>query len=353
MESKEEMIINGIDLAGLAEEIKPEWTYPALVKGRVAHIDADFLAYQVSYEKEGDEVKSLDDMQHNAGVVVDHLKRMAGADQVHMHLTPSISNKGGRYDQALLKPYQGNRQDKAKPRYLNIMRDFLAKQWPGTQHANCEADDGMSSMQYTAIAHGDKQHSIIVTKDKDLSMVPGLHLDWSTGAITDVDGFGYVNLTDKNKLVGYGTKFFWAQMLIGDTADNTQGIPAIPGRVMNKIKPTAAITAALETQSKFKQGTAQYSKAQAVLEARAPGKCGPATAILILDKLNDDTKALMVISNIYRMYGEQIGFRNYRNNGHITWLEAFESEAKLHWMRRDKNDPDDVIKWFKELKENW
>lgn len=346
------MIINGIDLAGLCEEIKPEWRYPEAVEGRVAHIDADFLAYQVSYEKaDGSDTKSLEDMHHNAELVVEHLKKMSGATQVHMHLTPSTSDKGGRYDVALQKEYQGNRADKEKPRYLHIMRDFLAKKWPGTQYTDCEADDGMSSMQYKAIADGRRNLSIIVTKDKDLSMVPGLHVDWSTGEITDVEGFGSTWLDAKGKLRGWGTKFFWAQMLIGDSADNTQGLPLVPGMVMNKIKPTAQITKALTIlKSGISKTDPAWDRQMKVLTDRAPAKCGPATAQLILELCNNDKQALIAIEIMYRMIGETVGYKDYRTGAHVSWLAVFNSEAILHWMRRDRSDQQDVLKWMEDIR---
>jgi hypothetical protein len=346
------MLVNGVDLDGLLAEVAPEWKYPDVVPGRTAHIDADFLAYQVSYEKEDDN-KTLDDMQHNAEVVVDHLKRMAGAENVHMHLTPSPSDKGGRYDQALQKPYQGNRTDKPKPRYLHIMRDWLSKKWQGTQHYHCEADDGMSSAQYAAIAAGDKNKSVIVTKDKDLRMVPGLHLDWATGQIRDFSGFGEVALNGKGKLMGFGTKWFWAQMLVGDSADNTQGLPLVPGMVMNKIKPTAATLKAQEVIKNFNVNGGDMRKmtdALEVLGKREPGKCGPATAVLMLNLMSTNRQALIAIESMYRMIGETVGYKDYRNGNHVDWLSVFKSEAQMHWMRINKDDPEDVLVWFNTIR---
>jgi hypothetical protein len=142
-------ILNGIDLAGLGADAPEAPSFPAPVPGRVVQIDADFLAYQVSAEKaDGSDSKSLEDMKYNAEVAVELLKRMAGASTVHLHLTPGTSDKGGRYDQAIQKEYQGNREGKSKPKYLHIVRDWLPKRFPGTLHMNCEADDGMSSAQY-------------------------------------------------------------------------------------------------------------------------------------------------------------------------------------------------------------
>jgi hypothetical protein len=322
------MIINGIDLAGLAEDVTKDFRYPALCKGRRAHFDADFLAYQVSYEKE-DDPKTVSDMQENAKVVVEKMMQMAGAEYCMMHLTPSLSDKGGRYDYAMLKEYQGNRKDKPKPRHLTTMRDWLAHHYNGQQYMHCEADDGMAVAQYAAIAEGQIEKSIIVTLDKDLRMVPGYHLDWRTGTIRKYDGFGQCQMETREtatgnkvtELKGHGTKWFWAQMLTGDTADNTQGLPGVTPAIYNKLLG------------------AKTDKVK---------PCGPVTAIAILDKLKDDAQALAVLKLLYKSYGEEVGFKNWRDGSPVTWAEAFISEARLHWMRRFHDAPDDVIMWMQE-----
>ena len=337
-----------IDLDGLAHSAS-SIDIPEQVKGRTVHIDADFLAYQVTFEKEGEE-KTYEDMQHNAEVAVDTLRSLAAAEYVHLHLTPSTSNKGGRYLHAIQKPYQGNRLDKPKPRYLGIMREWLAKRYPGTLHQFCEADDGMSSCQYAAIREGNRNLSIIASKDKDLNMVPGLHLNWETGEIVDADDFGYVEHDkDKNKLVGFGQKFFWAQMLVGDTADNIQGLPVVPGRIMNIIKPTAEIDKAMLVMANPNATPAQKAKAKEKYDGRKPGQCGPATAINLLKQLTSHKQAFTYIRDLYREVGDTIGFKHHGTGETTKWGNVFLSEAKLLWMRREAHNENCVVNWFKEI----
>lgn len=325
------MEINGIDLDGLAHEASLI-EVPEPVQGRVVHIDADFLAYQCSAEKaDGTDMKTWDDMKHNASIAVGTLKELAGATAVHLHLTPATSDKGKRWEISQLKEYQANRDGKVKPRYLNIMREHLAKAYPGTLHQDCEADDGMSSSQYAAIARGEEHLSVIASKDKDLRMVPGLHLDWDSGVIHLADVFGSISLTNTPsgtpKLIGYGQKFFWAQMLMGDQADNISGLPKLVGSIMDKIKPLA----------------------KASKEPRKPGACGAVTTHLVLDKVQNNLDAFRGVKALYQLYGEQIGFKEWRTGEPIDWQKAFVSEAQLLWMRRNKTDALDVVRWFKEI----
>lgn len=355
------MQINGIDLSaldGLAHDAETV-SLPPMVAGRTVHIDADFLAYQVTSESaDGTDDKTYEDMQHNAEVAVESLRGLAAAENVHLHLTPSTSNKGDRYNLAIIKEYQGNRVDKPKPRYLGIMREWLVKRYPGTLHQFCEADDGMSSAQYTAIERGERNLSIIASKDKDLNMVPGLHVDWDTGQITDTwngeNDFGEVKLVEHKmpsgtvkKLKGYGHKFFWAQMLIGDTADNISGLPAVPGHVMNFISPTQTILKAKAVLEDPTASDVKKEKAQKVLDERPDGKCGPVTAALILDVLDNHRTAYHTVKNMYRRYGESVGFKHHKTGDDVHWGKAFASEGQLLWMRQQPHDPNCVLNYWR------
>lgn len=348
------MEINGIDLDGLAHDASLI-EVPEPVQGRVVHIDADFLAYQCSAERaDGTDMKTWDDMKHNAKIAVSTLKELAGATAVHLHLTPATSDKGKRWEISQLKEYQANREGKEKPRYLNIMREHLAKEYPGTLHQNCEADDGMASSQYSALARGEEHLSIIASKDKDLRMVPGLHLDWDAGSIHATgDSFGSIELSatagGTTKLIGYGQKFFWAQMLMGDSADNISGLPKCVGTILNNVKPTGEINKASLDLLNHAAGTPKHTKALATLNERKPASVGPALAFLLLDEVTSNKQAFEYVKMLYRMYGEQIGFKEWRTEQELPWNKAFLSEAQLLWMRRNRADELDVIRWFKEI----
>lgn len=345
------MQINGIDLSGLTHSAV-DITPPEPVKGRVVHIDADFLAYMTTAERaDGSDLKTWDDMKHNAREAVHSLKALAGATAVHLHLTPSTSDKGDRYSLALLKPYQGNRIDKSKPRYLGIMREWLVQEFPGTLHQNCEADDGMSSEQYASIAkHGNSNLSIIASKDKDLRMVPGLHLDWDAGSIHDSGSdYGSIELVG-GKIKGYGQKFFWAQMLMGDTADNISGIPKLTGNFLNIYKPTKETIAAERIVNDPDLGpTPTGARAKAKLDGRAAGNCGPALTATVLQDVHSNRDAFNLVKSIYEAYGQQIGFLHHETGEPVAWQHAFISEAQLLWMRIDKHNPNCVINWWRTI----
>lgn len=331
------MIVNGIELDGLCEETQ-DVQFPPVVPGRTVHIDADFLAYQVSYEKE-DDPKTFEDMQHNADVSIEMLRGLAAAEHSILYLTPKDSNKGERYRTAILKEYQGNRDGKDKPRHLTAVRSWMGAARGAVMCRDCEADDGMAMAQYAAIAEGNENLSIIASKDKDLRMVPGLHLDWSLGRIGGTpssDPFGSIWVHERKKVhastgketvvkkvQGFGWKFFWLQMLMGDAADNVSGLPLVAGPIMNKVKPTAA--------SKKKP------------EARKPGQCGQMLAYELLKGVKTNQQAFQVVKALYNAHPEP--FVHWKTGQPAPAASVFLSEAQSLWMRRNSTCKTDFLDW--------
>lgn len=308
----------GVDTSKLKHQEAEKHVIAKQVPGRTVHIDADFLAYQVSYDDE----KTFAEMKSNCDTAVEKMRLMSGSEHVMLHLTPKGSDKGGRYDVALLKEYQANRKDKPKPKFLHHMREWMHKERDAKLYMHCEADDGMSMAQYAMIAAGTPELSVIATKDKDLCMVPGLQLNWDTGEMTNTDDpFGWLILHESEsksktkKIKGRGWKYFWAQMLTGDTADNIQGIPKVCDL---RYCPTG----------KYKA-------------------CGPVLAYEILAPITTNQEAFRVVRDLYKEYGDKIGFVNYRDGTPVLYGHAFQSEAQLLWMRREE-DKSDALKWMKE-----
>lgn len=317
------MIIDGVDLSTLEHDVPKDIVAPPMVKGRVAHIDADFLAYQVSAVPKGEE-RTLAQMKHKHDMAVERIRLMAGAEKTILHLTPKQADedlyKGGRYNAAIQREYQGNRKNKEKPKLLHVVRNWMHEERGAMMHYDIEADDGMAIAQYDAIKSGNRDKSIIATADKDLLMVPGLMLDWNNYSITDTDEndhFGFLTLDSSKttkKLKGRGWKFFWAQMLMGDTADNIQGLPLVCDPRFLKGKPKA---------------------------------CGPVMAYDLLNDVKTNREAFELVRDLYKFCGEHCGYVNYRDQSPVEYGDVFMSEAQLLWMRR-KHDISDALDWLQE-----
>ena len=345
-------VVNGLDLGSIGPQFKEE-VFPGVVPGRTVHIDGDFLAYMCAYEKvDGD--KSLSEMLHNVEASVDLLRRRAGAEHAVVHLTPAGSSKGGRYEIAIQKEYQGNRHNRDNaPRFLHTLREFMHTDQGAVMHMDVEADDGMSMEQYQAIAEGKRDLCIIASKDKDLRTVPGLHLDWDTGEITDVMGFGSLHLKQApgkpGKLIGWGNKFFWAQMLMGDSADNVVGVPFVSwqrAHAMNPTKKVGNMLAVLDSPGRFKASVVE--RANKEYAALTPKKIGPVMAHNLLNPIQTNKDAAKLVSALYREASEVQPFVHWKTGDAARWQDVFMSDATLLWMRR-KPSANDFKEWLTEV----
>src|SRR5690554_2162609 len=208
----------------LDDEVEP--LFENAVAGTVLLLDGDGAAYRAAAT-----AKKLDTVYRRfiQEILTDMF--LTRAETAEVYLTASGGSKAHRDLYPTWKPYQGNRNGKKKPPLLEPLRQMLANEPPdlpdgvevGVEHF-WEADDRLI-MQ--ACALGDS--GILKSDDKDLRLTPGPYYECSTGKIDKIDGrFGWIGETyteaGKLKVIGHGTKFFWAQMLMGDSADNVRGL---------------------------------------------------------------------------------------------------------------------------------
>lgn len=203
--------------------------YGAVQDAGVLILDGDGLCYEASAS-----AKSLPLALDKLRQKVLELMFLVGAQECRMHLTAKGSRKNMRDCLLGALPYQGNRQGKPKPPLLEILR--IAAAQPGgfpegtgvtvILHRFLEADDGMMQDAYT------QPKALVVSADKDLRIVPCPWYDMQTGNVDTIqDRYGWAEFDpDKGKIVGHGTKFFWAQMLHGDQADNVKGLFSALGK---------------------------------------------------------------------------------------------------------------------------
>jgi len=304
------MDLNGVDLSGLEHGLVSD--YPDLVPGRTLGLDMDFLSYQVSAPADKDRFMTTDDIKGILEHQVEDFRQSAGAEFVELHVTPTGSNKGGRPEQAVLKEYQTGRKGKDKPRLLDWTREYIVDVMEGIANLNQEADDGMSIGAWAAHEAGTPELYVICSRDKDLLMCPGLHMDWTTREIWSTDQFGKI---DQPK--GTGTKFFWLQMLMGDTADDIPGLP----------KTYSVLT---------KKG-------------QKPKLCGGVMAAQLLQDCINDAECFEVVTNEYRQYFEKHPALHWKTEKTITWGQVFASHAQLLWMRRYQDSPNDALNFMREV----
>lgn len=148
-----------------------------------------------------------------------------------------------RFDIATIAPYKGNRNGLEKPYHWQTVSDRLLSHWGARIVEGVEADDALAIKGQWHAQRG--RLYVIASRDKDLRMVPCSHYSWACGEsqpeipVHEVEGLGsielitreYINIHGKkvktNKVKGYGLKFFYAQLLTGDSVDNIKGCPRV------------------------------------------------------------------------------------------------------------------------------
>jgi hypothetical protein len=220
------MIINGIDVDALAE-LDEGFALPT--NGKVLIDDGDGPAYRAAAT-----VKTVPTgLRRWQTETLEHIF-LAGCERGEIYLTHEESTKAGRYTIKAVKPYQGQRGGSAKPPLLAQVRE-AAEQEGAMQEFDVhmervvEADDAMMMMAYHLGENG-----VVRSDDKDLRMTPYPYYDIKRGVVMPSDPFGELWIEETpsgvKKLVGRSLKFFWAQMVMGDSADNIKGLLTLDGK---------------------------------------------------------------------------------------------------------------------------
>jgi len=136
---------------------------------------------------------------------------------------------------AVTKPYKGNRQSE-KPYHYDNIREYIRNMYDCKLAVGMEADDLISidhNIEY------EDYETVLCSRDKDLRITPGLHYGWgisrknAEGEVIKGKPFGpkmisrivYLDEPKSGTLKGGGLKFFYSQLITGDTVDNIGGLP--------------------------------------------------------------------------------------------------------------------------------
>lgn len=260
-----------------------KWRLPHRIEVEAALIDGDGLAYTMAGSDNTDPAQALVNMRARAA----HIQRLCGGVPTYILLTMPGSDKGRRYAIATAKPYQGQRSSGRRPKNWQVLRDALENDRAGApvvKTYSAEADD-----LFRQLSDRKAGNVAIYTQDKDMRMVPGVHVTWDDMHFIDMRDGADVTVYDKL----YGVSWFWHQMLHGDSADNIPGLPKID-------------------------------------LGRGPVQCGEARAIAALA----DVPVSAMGGTVRQHYRE-----HYGDAGDLHFLE----QAMLLWMRGQPDDPFDVI----------
>lgn len=236
-------------------------TFERNTENPVLLLDGDSLCYKVTAD-----CKKMKTAVQRFERSVLELLFLTRCSTARVHLTPKGCHKNGRHLLKAVKPYQGNRQGKAKPPLLEPLRQSVAKVFEGhsdfSVHLNydVEADDALIQDTHRL------PNTLLVSEDKDLLVCHTPHFDLQTGKTLRLDSgrYGWLELTQTgagtNKLKGKGTKFFLAQCIMGDTADNVKGLLQLNGKNAGTVAAYRALNDILDESEAVNYVLEQYAK---------------------------------------------------------------------------------------------
>jgi DNA polymerase-1 len=184
-------------------------------------IDADGVAFQAAAAVQrgirwSDDIYTthadLNEAKDVYGRAIATIADAAGVPDANVILAYSCPTRHYfRHD--LLPTYKGNRKD-APPLVLRDLKEWSKGEWDSRTKPGLEADDVLGILAtHGRLIPGEK---IIVSADKDLQQIPGLHMN----ARAPHEGVFRVQHE-------YAERFLWQQVLEGDSTDNYSGCPGI------------------------------------------------------------------------------------------------------------------------------
>ncbi len=211
----------------------------------IALIDGDIVAYRIGFsvQKKGELIENAEEEAIlRCDTTMHAILAETGADHFRVFLS------GGDNYRLIYNPeYKANRDPADKPILLALVREHLVTNWNAEVQDGIEADDAMGIAQWEA-ARDDLEGSVYVwdrqtvicSIDKDLHQIPGHHYNFVKQEHSFVDPFD-------------GLKFFYKQLLIGDTVDNIFGVHGI-----GKVKAARLIDNCEDELEMFENVQAQY-----------------------------------------------------------------------------------------------
>lgn len=167
-------------------------------------VDGDIVAYRSAFSAQ-------EDSPEDAIQKVDNLMQYILRETLIFPLVELsevyLTGKGNfRNEIAKFAPYKGNRKHVEKPIYLYDARQHLIDKYGAVVSDGEEADDLIA---IAATKYG--KDAVVASVDKDMLQIPCKHFNFVKGTWTEVNEFD-------------GLKFFYKQILTGDSADNIMGL---------------------------------------------------------------------------------------------------------------------------------
>ena len=155
---------------------------------------------------------------HNVKSVIETIVEVLQPDDFCLYLSGSDNF---REEIAKTRIYKGNRDPSHQPTHKDAIKRYMQKYYDCRISEGEEADDLLAYTHYTMWKE-DPFSTVIVTTDKDLDMIPGLHYNFVRDERYDISP-------------EEGERNFWRQCLTGDSTDNIPGLKGVGPQKAKKL----------------------------------------------------------------------------------------------------------------------
>ena len=176
-----------------------------------ALLDADTIAFACAASAEGDHLFVA---ESRANEMVESILGATGASEYELWLTGKDNFRYSVYPE-----YKANRIDSYRPTWEKEVKEFLVRNWQANFTNGIEADDQLG-VRNSQLGVG---QAILCHIDKDLNQLPGKHFNWELRRLGQV--IREAKLYDVT--LEEGNRFFYYQLLVGDSTDNIKGAVGI------------------------------------------------------------------------------------------------------------------------------
>lgn len=160
-------------------------------------------------------VDPIENCLHTVKVMIDNIWKASDCAEFKI----VVQGEGNFRDDLLLPTkYKSNRTDSIRPFHLKEVQSYLIGKYKAEKANGRESDDVLSSYAYEGFKT--KKRIVQATIDKDAKQCAGWLYDWDKMQEPRfINGLGELFLNEKGKVDGYGRKWLYLQVTIGDPSD--------------------------------------------------------------------------------------------------------------------------------------
>jgi DNA polymerase-1 len=236
-----------------------------------ALIDADTAAYAAASMAEGQDEQIA---VWNTNAAVEKILAQWNISDFQLFVT---GDNNFRY--SIFPEYKAGRLKIPRPQWLEVCKQHLVKEWGAIQSDGCEADDLLGVEQTLYASQGIE--SVILSIDKDLDQIPGWHYS------PEIVHKGVVVKQARRYVVSpnEALRFFYYQLLVGDSTDGIKGAPGI-----GKVKAEKILGEGYKTGREYYESVIDYFSCEEELDMNAQ-------VLYIWRQMNDNWKRMMLCTD--------------------------------------------------------